>query len=55
MLNNLYRFMTLFIEFFFYPLKSFDIDNALYSLVYVVVICLAVFVFVKGVLNAFNS
>jgi len=54
MLNDLYRFMSLFIEFFFYPLKSIDIGNILYSLVYVVVIGSVVFAFVKGVSNAFN-
>lgn len=43
----MYIFLRAFIDFFFFPLKAMTIDNNLYVVIYVVVIVLAVYGFVR--------
>ncbi len=43
----MYIFLRAFIDFFFFPLKAMTIDNDLYVVLYVVVIVLAVYGFVR--------
>lgn len=50
-----YDFLRAFIDFFFYPLKNMELDNYIYTVVFVVIITLVIYTFVKGVLSCFST
>lgn len=51
----MYEFLEAFWDFFFSPLYSMDLDNDLYVLIYLVLICYAVWWFVRRVFQCFGS
>lgn len=51
----MYEFLEAFWDFFFSPLYSMDLENDLYVLIYLVLICYAVWWFVRRVFQCFGS
>lgn len=50
-MQQAFQFLNYFIDFFFFPLKSFDVTNVVFVLIYTVLITLIVVEFLKGVLK----
>lgn len=50
-MQQAFQFLNYFVDFFFFPLKSFDVTSIVFVLVYVVIITLAVVEFLKGILR----
>ena len=45
----MYDFLLLFWDFFFYPLRQFDIENPLFTVLYMCLIAVAVYRVIKEV------
>lgn len=50
-MQQAFQFLNYFIDFFFFPLKSFEVTNVVFVLIYAIIITLAIVQMVKGVLS----
>ena len=50
----MFDFLNVFSDFFFMPLKSFDVNSNIYVLIYTVLITLAVWSFLRRILSVFS-
>lgn len=52
---DMYDFLRVFIDFFFYPLQEMSLDNLIYVVIHVVIICLVVWSFLRRIKECFGS
>ncbi len=53
--DSIYLFLRAFIDFFFFPLYAMELSNYVYTVIYAVIITLAVWAFVRRILKCFGS